>query len=113
MVRAADREPAVSVGAGSVTVDVKRMIRASPRAYRRTVLRATASCKYLHDACRRVGPVQHAGRTSHDLDSLDVVGGEVAEIEIAAGRVHCNAIDENFGVTAFTTAQKERSERAV
>ena len=53
-----------------------------------------------------VRAVQNARRPTHDLDAVDVVRGEVTEVKRTTCRIHRYAIDENFGVPAFSAAEE-------
>ena len=68
---------------------------------------ATVAGEDLYHARHRVGPVQHAGRSSHYLDSLHVVGGQVGEVVRPARRVLRHAIDQDLHVVALPAAQKQ------
>ncbi len=56
-------------------------------------------------AAHRIGAVEAAHGPANDLDALDVVGGEVGEIELAVGGVvGLDAVDQDQRVVALGTA---------
>src|SRR5204863_9422857 len=88
------------------------MIAANASAERGARLATGSAREYLHDSRHGIRSVKNAGRAAHDLDAIDVIGGQVAEIEVPAGGVHWHAIDKHFGVAALAPTQEERCERA-
>src|SRR5438046_9475020 len=88
------------------------MIAANPSAERGARLATGSAREYLHDSRHGIRSVENAGRPAHDLDAIDIIGGQVAEIEVPAGGVHWHAIDKHFGVAALAPPQEEGCERA-
>ena len=69
--------------------------------------------KELNDACHGVRSIQHARRTTHDLDAIEVVGAERREIERATGIVHGDTVDEDLGELALAAPDEEGCDAAV
>src|SRR5688572_27857566 len=55
--------------------------------------------------------MQDARWAANDLDSIDVVGGEMTEIEEAARRVNGYSVDQHLRITALPAAQEQRRHR--
>ncbi len=60
----------------------------------------------LNHTSHCVRAIQHAGRSSYDLDAIDVVRGEIGEVDGAPRIVHHHAVDEHLRIVALTTAQE-------
>ena len=69
--------------------------------------RAAGRGPKLHDAGHGVGSVHRALRTALHLKPLDVVHGNDAEVEEAAGIVHRHAIDQHLVVVGFAAADEQ------
>jgi len=113
MMRGANRESSQRAGAHRVAVEVEGVVRAASRTERCTALFRAPPRENLHDARHRVGAVENAGGASHNLDTINVVRSEMAEIEKATRRIHRHSIDEHLGVATFATAQEERCHRTI
>src|SRR5206468_110212 len=52
--------------------------------------------------------IVRSGRSSHDLDTIDVVSREMAEVERTARCIYRHSVDQHFGVAAFPATEEER-----
>ena len=66
----------------------------------------------LDHAPHRVGAEQGGVGAAHDLDAVQVLGRQVAEIEAAAGLVERHAVEQHLVVVALAAANEERRQRA-
>ena len=66
----------------------------------------------LHDAADRVGAVDRALRSAHDLDAIDVGERHLRQIEAAAERVGANAVDQHEREVRLAAAREQRRQRA-
>jgi len=71
-----------------------------------------ASGEQLDHAPHRIGPEEGGIRAAHDLDALQVLGRQVAEIERAARLVERYSVEQHLVVIALATAHEERRQRA-
>src|SRR5438045_1144059 len=92
-----------------VSVEIERMIRSGSCLDGSSPFGGWATREDLNDSCYRVRPVEHAGGAAHDLNPVEVVGGEMAEIEKPSRRVNGHAVDQDLGVATFASAQEKRS----
>ena len=74
--------------------------------------RRPAAREQLDDAGHRVGSVERGIGAAHELDAIEVLRGDVAEIERAARLVQRNAVEQHLGVVALAAADEERRHRA-
>ncbi len=73
--------------------------------------RRRAAGEELDHSRHGIAPVQDTRRPPHDLDALQVVGGDGAKVDRTSRVVHRNAVDEDLHVVALPTADEERALR--
>src|SRR5687767_8857058 len=72
---------------------------------------ASSARENLHDPRYCLGPVENAGRPANDLDAIDVVRGEIRQIDCSARLVDRDAIDQYLEIVALAAAQEHRGNR--